>query len=385
MNNEKVVNKYEYKIPSWAMSQLINGDCSGLDDKELKAIRDFELVVLAKHGSGHWSIESEEKYFSWHNDVTDLGNDVYDCVYVVIEDASEEEKLVTGTWLPVFPGFYETYFNGDCLYDSEIEYIRETVKPEELADVLVDKFYETKAFDKLYKEYQESIAKQCVSVIWNELRNLHYVEDMQFEEICSPKYYNFVNDSINVKVTFSDENIRNIKTMIQEHEDEWNEYLKQTYTSRDGFISHHSNNPDAEEWDIEAALSDRHNAGAILEFICRENNITDETLYYGCVDNVQMDIELHKKECIERGWYVPKNICLDWFKSLKPRFCNNYKFERRVTFGFSTQYIFDTPKQRYIFSVTKQEPKSDGFIVKRIFKIFLFAKLKEEKRHEDNN
>jgi hypothetical protein len=168
--------------------------------------------------------------------------------------------------------------------------------------------------------------------------------------------------------------------MIEELQDEWKEYLKQTYTSRDGFISHHSNNPDAEEWDIETALTDRHNAGAILEFLCGENNITSETLYYGCEENVQMDIELHKKECIENGWYVPKNICLDWFRSLRHRFKGKYKFRRRVTLAFPTQYILDTPKQRYVFAITKQEPVNKAFIVKKIFKIFLFAKLKEEKK-----
>jgi hypothetical protein len=110
---------------------------------------------------------------------------VYECEYITIEEKQEEEKLVTGTWLPVFPGFYETLFNGDLMYDNEIQYIEENITPKELADVLVDKFYETKAFDKLYEEYQESIAKQCVSVIWNELLHLGYVENIEFEEICS--------------------------------------------------------------------------------------------------------------------------------------------------------------------------------------------------------
>lgn len=93
-----------------------------------------------------------------------------------------------------------------------------------------------------------------------------------------------------------------------------------------------------------------------------------------------MDIELHKKECIERGWYVPKNICLDWFRSLRHRFKGKYKFRRSVTLAFPTQYIFETPKQRYAFAITKQEPVNKAFIVKKIFKIFLFAKLKEEKK-----
>ena len=62
-----------------------------------------------------------------------------------------------------------------------------------------------------------------------------------------------------------------------------------------------------------------------------------------------------------------------------------YKFRKVITLGFPVQFIFDTPKQRYIFAVTKQEPIAESFIVKRVFKIFLFAKLKEEKKHDDNN
>ena len=292
----------------------------------------------------------------------------------------EKEKLITQTWLPVFPGFYCTIFDNDKISDYEEEYIRETVQPMELAKCMIENIYESEASVKFYKEYQESVSKQCVSIIWNELKSLGYVSNIEFEKICSPQYYNFVNDSINIKVTFSAENIRNIKAMIEEHEDEWNEYLKQVYTSRDGFISCHSNSPDAEEWNIETALTDSHNAGAILDFICAENSITDETLYYFCEQNVSVDTDLLKKECLEKGWYVPKHVCKDWLKSWWFKLRNKYSFKRHVTLGHPTQYIFETHKQRYIFCISREVPANDSFIVKRIFKIFMFAKLKEEKK-----
>lgn len=381
MNEQKVVNKYEYKIPSWAMPFLINGDSSGLNLEDYETIRNFELVVLAKHGSGHWSFESEESYFSHNNDVTDLGSDIYDCVYVTIEEVTKEENLVTGTWLPVFPGFYGTIFDDDSIVDSEIEYIEEQVKPEELAACMIKNMYHSNAITMFYKEYQDSIAKQCVSIIWNNLRNLHYVENIEFEEISSPKFYNFINDSINVKVTFSPENIRNIKNLIDKNPEEWKKYLKENYSSYDGFMSHHSNRAESEEWNIETALADRHNAGAVLQFICDNENITDETLYYNCENNVQLNIDMLKKECIKNGWYVPKNICLDWFRSLAPRFKKNYKFKRVSSLAFfAKQYILETPRQRYIFVISKEEIINNHFIIKRFFKIFIFAKLKEEKK-----
>ena len=120
---------------------------------------------------------------------------------------------------------------------------------------MIENLYISEAGDKLWEEYKQSTAKQCVSVIWNNLRNLHYVEEIEIEKVCSPKFYNFSNDSINVKVTFSAENIRNIKNFIQENQEAWKKYLKETYTSYDGFISHHSNNSESDEWIVEATAA----------------------------------------------------------------------------------------------------------------------------------
>lgn len=372
--------KYEYKIPAWALPYLINGDTSGLETEDYEAVRDFELVTLARYGQGHWSVKSESSYFSQNNDVNDLSSDVYDCVYVAVEEEAKELKLVTHTWLPVFPGFYGTIFDGDSMYSSETEYINESVKPEELAKSMIDNLYNSEAGDKLWKEYEQSTAKQCVETIWNNLRNLHYVEEIEFEEVCSPRYYNFSNDSINVKVTYSIENITNIKNFIQENLNEWKKFLKNNYSSYDGFISSHSNNPDSEEWDIETALADTHKSGSILQFICNEHNIDSDTLYDSCEQQVFLDLDMYKKECINECWYRPKNMCLDWLRSLKPRFKKNYRFRKIISHGFARQYIIETPKQRYIFAISKQDVNNDLFIVKRFFKIFIFAKLKKEKK-----
>ena len=239
---------------------------------------------------------------------------------------------------------------------------------------------------KFYKEYQDSVSRQCVGIIWDNLKRLGYIENIEFEEISSPKEYNFVNDSINVKVTFSAENIEKIKTMLQEHADEWKEYLIINYKSRDGFISYHSYYPEDEEWNVDTALQDNHNAGSILQFICNENNITDETLYAFVEDNVQIDVDMLKKECIEKGWYVPKHLCLDWIKSIKARIKLYYSFRKVISLAYATQYIFETPKQKYIFAVFKDEfTTNNSFVYKRYFGRFIFAKLKEEKKHENKN
>jgi hypothetical protein len=65
------------------------------------------------------------------------------------------KKITTGTWLPVFPGFYETIFNGEMIYENEEDYIRETIKPVELAECMIEKDYivwKRNGFYKLYKD-----------------------------------------------------------------------------------------------------------------------------------------------------------------------------------------------------------------------------------------
>ena len=66
-----------------------------------------------------------------------------------------------------------------------------------------------------------------------------------------------------------------------------------------------------QEWFADNAVNDTHNAGALLTFLCGENNINEETLYYGCESDIGLDYKAYKKECIKMGWYKPKNICLD--------------------------------------------------------------------------
>jgi len=212
-------------------------------------------------------------------------------------------NITIGTWLPVFPGFYGTFFDGENMYSQELDYIRETVEPESLRIVMIENFFSSATSTKLWKEYTDLTARQCVKIIEGKLKELAFVESIKFDEICSPREYNFSSDTINIEVVFSAENVKNIRHFISEHFAQWKEYLKETYTSYDGFMSFHSNDSGAEEWYIDSALNDKHNAGSILEFLCGENEINSETLYYGCEDNVCISIDDYEAECIEKGWW----------------------------------------------------------------------------------
>ena len=70
---------YEYTIPTFYLGALINGDISGLSDEEERELNTF---LESLPGNGHWDYD-DEHYFSYYNDINNLGNDVTDCRYLV--------------------------------------------------------------------------------------------------------------------------------------------------------------------------------------------------------------------------------------------------------------------------------------------------------------
>ena len=73
----------EFEIPNWALSALINGDDSGLDDSESQAIDDFQAHVIESHGVGHWSVNNEYSEFA-RDEVTGLRANCVNAEWVVI-------------------------------------------------------------------------------------------------------------------------------------------------------------------------------------------------------------------------------------------------------------------------------------------------------------
>lgn len=311
------------------------------------------------------------------------------CEHCLVRDGKYycEQYIITKTWLPVFPGFYGTSFDADSAYGYEEESIREHIKPEELADCMIENLYRSEAGDKFFREYQESVARQSTELIESELKNLGLVESVEFEQVVSPKEYNFVNDAIDVTFTITPENLLKIKKFIAENFKQWKIYLKERYTSYDGFISFHSTDPGDEEWLIENAIRDSHNAGSLLEFICFENGITSDVLLDHYYDEVSLDDAALKKECIQNGWYTPPNFCLDWIKAVYYKIRNrNILRIKRIRFPQGVfQLKIVTLKNTYFFAVTKEKIHNESnFHFKRIFKIFIFARLKNGKKQKDS-
>lgn len=178
-----------------------------------------------------------------------------------------ENVRTVDTFLPVFSGFYGTFFDGESEEESEIEHINDEreskgLEPIEYGDIEWD-----------YETYREEYAKNITNTIDNRLGEEGFDVSIKYQELVSPKSYNYSNDSINIELTF---NPIQVKEYLLDNVDEFDEYLKEHYTSRSGFYSSHSNNVD--EW-LSIFDKDEHKIGAIFDFILRNEDFDESELY----------------------------------------------------------------------------------------------------------
>jgi hypothetical protein len=204
-------------------------------------------------------------------------------------------KNAVKTWLPIFSGFYGTIFDTDS-QDDFIEqdisdYCYDNKLSAEQKEILLDGVYSSNAFTVGYKDYQDRVCLSVTSTIERELKEMGVVKSIVMEKLVSPREYNFTNDSIDIEVVFTKANVKEIKKIVSDNIEAWKEYLSNHYSSYDGFISSHSNDSEANEWDIEIALQGSHNCGSVLNFICQLSEI-DEYLLNDNIDDNYLFIDI---------------------------------------------------------------------------------------------
>lgn len=151
------------------------------------------------------------------------------------------------TFLPLFTGFYGSTWD-DVDFYGEDEYY---------------KLPDDKCFDDFvnWPLYHQAICKKMCEFIEGELRP--FVSNIDFVAMHSPKFYNFENDEIVCEINF-DKQI--VQQYLLSNFEEFSAYIVDRYTSRDGFISYHSNDPF--EWlDNWTNNDNMHRIGAVLNFI----------------------------------------------------------------------------------------------------------------------
>lgn len=180
------------------------------------------------------------------------------------------------SWLPAFPGFYESH-----LYSSDEDYNTVGSVIKNLADCyyckppaeLIEAYLADHPLKLDFAKFCEDVAKAYCEVVSDELTGaLDSLVNIIFEEIRSPKYYNFETDAVYCRIAFDpDAALR----YIAEHRAAFDEYIRETYTSRDGFFSWRSNDP--ADW-LDPADWGTHEPGAILDFVIK-NHMGDDTVY----------------------------------------------------------------------------------------------------------
>ena len=180
------------------------------------------------------------------------------------------------TWLPVFPGFYETgYFNED-LYSNEVKFYKDEIfdnNPEFNRDLLNEVADNLDGWDGLIKwdnkgfEADSAIAAcNWAEDALNEIFKGKCVFEILFQQVWSPKEYNFRNDHIDCEIRYS--RVNPIVQYLKDHLEAFKQYLEDQYTSCDGFISHYSKQADEDGWLVHSEW-DVHQFGAVLDFIIR--------------------------------------------------------------------------------------------------------------------
>lgn len=166
------------------------------------------------------------------------------------------------TFLPIFSGFYGTRYEAPDPYpEDKPEYVRNEKECE------VD-----------YSEYTDRMSKAVTANVESELSD--FVHSITFQRLRSPKYYNFANDAIDVEI---EPNVSAIRQYVADNYEAFAEFIRERYTSRSGFISHYSNDPDTWVNEYTEGLTNfsnnGHHLGTILEFIAQNEGVTDVTVF----------------------------------------------------------------------------------------------------------
>jgi len=167
-------------------------------------------------------------------------------------------KLNSNLFRIVSVAMYGTLLDPDSMFDS---YMIESDKDDGYIHFGIDYFWDNFQSQK-YKDHIKGLAHSFIN-------GKHKVGNIEIEieagEIYSPKYYNFSNDEIDLTITFDTEAILN---EVNKDTQTFNQFLKDKYSSYDGFNSFTSNN--YTDWLEDFENKDDTAYGAVLTYIFKD-------------------------------------------------------------------------------------------------------------------
>jgi hypothetical protein len=182
------------------------------------------------------------------------------------------------SYLPVFPGFYESIFQAD-----------------ETPSIEDGKNYDDYNWD--YAKYNQSVCIECCDAIEIKLNELGFPVKIDFQELSSPRYYNYSNDVINVAYKIKTGFISMLRWYINANFEAFTGFIKSRYSSYSGFISSYTN--DAFTWLSYVNytdLSTPHYLGNFLEFVLQNEAYESINLYWDTIDRHGLSVDGWLKE-----------------------------------------------------------------------------------------
>lgn len=155
-------------------------------------------------------------------------------------------KPETFSSLIPFAGFYYSPHSDQIEHEEEMLFT--CSQQGEHKQHLADYFFRDVDYSGVYDRY----AKEYVKLLAEELEI-----GLEWEEMVSPTYYNFQTDRLFARISRSDL----AKILCKVRGDKLNSKVREMFTSRDGFISHYSNN--VRDWG-RIAEWDHNQVGAVL-------------------------------------------------------------------------------------------------------------------------
>lgn len=187
--------------------------------------------------------------------------------------------IKTQSYLPIFTGFYGSFFDDylNDLEEMEYEYLAENGIQDEQPEFDYQTFYKDCSYEMMYK-------------VCELLTDLDLIDNYYFVELRSPREYNFQNDKIIVDYVLTEINVFKIKNYLFRNYGAFKRYINENYTSYDGFMSFHSNN--ADEWLalFSECVNDEHKLGSILNFILENEDTSEYDLFEQIVESGAIEL-----------------------------------------------------------------------------------------------
>ncbi len=176
-----------------------------------------------------------------------------------MKTATTTAAAAIDTWLPLHPGYYESRLYHSDMDSNEAGYFLDSELPE------LPEYLHAAAGNLIvtdFQGYMEDTSRQFCDAVEALLTDiLGSKVTIGYQDIHSPREYNFTTDTVNVSITLDR---AALVRYFAKYGGEMAGYFKARYTSYDGFISHYPATLDYwrqfENWD-------HHGLGAVLEAV----------------------------------------------------------------------------------------------------------------------